>query len=74
MDHRPARRGAAPTGVLDWEYARPPPRLFDVAPALEHVAPFRNDPAYPQWLHYPEPPDWRRRLAVFAVPTADIPP
>ncbi|MGV9364612.1 phosphotransferase [Amycolatopsis sp. NPDC003731] len=36
-------RGGQPVGILDWDYARPAPRLHDVAYALEYVAPFRDD-------------------------------
>ncbi|MFE1360904.1 hypothetical protein [Streptomyces harbinensis] len=54
-------------GVLDRDYARPSPRLFDVAYALEYVAPFRDDAECLPWLRYPEPPDRRRRLEVFAM-------
>lgn len=60
-------RDGAPVGVLDWDYARPSPRLFDVAYALEYVAPFRDDAECLRWLRYPEPPDRRRRLEVFAM-------
>ncbi|WP_396136875.1 MULTISPECIES: phosphotransferase [unclassified Amycolatopsis] len=31
-------RGDQPVGILDWDYARPAPRLHDVAYALEYVA------------------------------------
>ncbi|MFD7510149.1 aminoglycoside phosphotransferase family protein [Streptomyces sp. NPDC059853] len=59
-------RGGVPVGILDWDYARPSPRLHDVAYALEYVAPFRDDTECVRWLRYPEPPDRRRRLEVFA--------
>ncbi|WP_052852876.1 aminoglycoside phosphotransferase family protein [Streptomyces avicenniae] len=60
-------RGAAPVGILDWDYARPSRRLHDVAYALEYTAPFRDDAECLRWLRYPEPPDRRRRLELFAT-------
>lgn len=33
-------RGIEPVGIIDWEYAQPAAPLFDVAYALEYVAPF----------------------------------
>jgi hypothetical protein len=59
-------RGTQPVGLLDWDYAWPQPAMHDVAYALEYVAPFRDDRECLQWLRYPEPPDRRRRLEVFA--------
>ncbi|RAY14913.1 aminoglycoside phosphotransferase family protein [Actinomadura craniellae] len=59
-------RGERPAGMLDWDYARPAGRLHDVAYALEYVAPFRDDAECLRWLRYPEPPDRRRRLELFA--------
>jgi Phosphotransferase enzyme family len=52
-------------GLIDWDHARPADKLFDVAYALEYVAPFRDDEDCVRWLHYPEPPDRRRRIDVF---------
>ncbi|TDC02060.1 aminoglycoside phosphotransferase family protein [Nonomuraea longispora] len=60
-------QGDAPVGILDWDYARPADRLHDVAYALEHLAPFRDDAECLRWLRYPEPPDRRRRLESFAA-------
>lgn len=59
--------GARPAGILDWDYARPAPRLRDVAYALEYVAPFRGDAECVRWLRFPAPPDRRHRLEVFAA-------
>ncbi|HEY3903314.1 MAG TPA: aminoglycoside phosphotransferase family protein [Streptosporangiaceae bacterium] len=53
-------------GIIDWDHARPAPRRYDVAYALEYVAPFRDDAECLRWLRYPETPDRRRRLEVFA--------
>jgi hypothetical protein len=67
QDHRPV-------GIIDWDFARPAPRLHDVAYALEYVAPFRGDAECLRWLRFPEPPDRRRRLELFCtaygLPTA----
>ena len=60
-------RGETPVGLLDWDYARPARRLHDVAYALEYVAPFRDDAECLRWLRYPEPPDRRHRVEVFAA-------
>ena len=60
-------QGDRPVGILDWDYAWPAPPVHDVAYALEYVAPFRDDETCRTWLAYPEPPDRRRRLALFAA-------
>jgi hypothetical protein len=60
-------RGERPVGVLDWDYARPADRVHDLAYALEYVAPFRDDAECLRWLRYPEPPDRRHRLELFAT-------
>jgi Phosphotransferase enzyme family len=52
-------------GILDWDYAWPGPAMHDIAYALEYTAPFRSDRECLQWLHYPSPPDRRRRLERF---------
>jgi phosphotransferase family enzyme len=56
-----------PVGVIDWDHARPAQRLHDVAYALEYTAPFRDDAECLRWLRYPEAPDRRHRLEVFAT-------
>ncbi|GGQ08074.1 aminoglycoside phosphotransferase family protein [Streptomyces roseolilacinus] len=58
--------GGEPTGLLDFDYARPAPPLHDVAYALEYAAPFRPDTECVRWLGYAGPPDRRRRLELFA--------
>ncbi len=58
--------GSRPVGVLDWDYAWPARPIQDVAYALEYVAPFRDDETCVRWLAFPEPPDRRRRLELFA--------
>lgn len=57
--------GYQPVGIIDWDYARPAPRLHDVAYALEYVAPFRDDAECLRWLRFPSPPDRRQRLEQF---------
>ena len=59
-------RGDHPIGIIDWDHARPAPRLHDVAYALEYAAPFRDDAECLRWLRYPEPPRRRHRLETFA--------
>lgn len=59
-------KGTQPVGLLDWEYANLGPPRQDIAYALEYMAPFRDDETCQQWLHYPRPPDRRRRLELFA--------
>jgi hypothetical protein len=58
--------GNKPVGLLDFEYARPGDPLNDVAYACEYFVPFRDDAECLRWLRYPEPPDRRRRLLIFA--------
>jgi aminoglycoside phosphotransferase (APT) family kinase protein len=58
--------GREPVGLLDYEYARPGDPLTDVAYACEYFVPFRDDAECLRWLRYPEPPDRRRRLLIFA--------
>lgn len=42
-----------------------PRETFDIAYALEHAAPFRDDEECLRWLRYPEPPDRQDRIGVF---------
>lgn len=58
--------GTETVGLLDFEYARVGEPLDDVAYACEYFVPFRDDLECMRWLHYPEPPDRRRRLTLFA--------
>ncbi|WP_460334687.1 aminoglycoside phosphotransferase family protein [Actinoallomurus acanthiterrae] len=60
-------RGERPVGILDWDYARPADRMYDLAYALQYVTPFRDDAECVRWLRYPEPPDRRHRLELFAA-------
>lgn len=58
------RQGRA-VGLLDWDQAHPGRALEDVAYALEYLTPFRGDQEAVRWFGFPEPPDRRRRLAIF---------
>ncbi len=58
--------GGRPVGLLDFDFAGPAPALTDVAYALEHSVPFRDDDHCLRWLAYPSPPDRRTRLETFA--------
>ncbi|MER5198370.1 aminoglycoside phosphotransferase family protein [Streptomyces sp. NPDC002755] len=60
-------QGNRPVGIIDWDFARPAPRLHDVAYALQYVAPFRDDVECLRWLHFTEAPDRRRRLELFCT-------
>ncbi|MEU1623085.1 aminoglycoside phosphotransferase family protein [Streptomyces sp. NPDC005722] len=60
-------QGNRPVGIIDWDFARPAPRMHDVAYALQYVAPFRDDAECLRWLRYPEPPDRHRRLERFCA-------
>ena len=55
-----------PVGLLDFDFAGPAPALSDVAYALEHSVPFREDDECVRWLAYPSRPDRRARLETFA--------
>ncbi|SHF87463.1 aminoglycoside phosphotransferase family protein [Streptoalloteichus hindustanus] len=55
-----------PVGLLDFDLAGPAARTYDVAYALEYVAPFRADAEAVCWLAHDAPPDRRRRIEVFA--------
>jgi hypothetical protein len=58
--------GSKPIGIVDWDFASPAPAMYDVAYALEYVAPFRDDETCVKWLAYPKPPDRRKRIEAFA--------
>jgi len=58
--------GAEPVGLLDFDFAGPGDPMSDVAYALEYVTPFRDDEESVKWQAYPEPPDRRRRIEIFA--------
>lgn len=58
-------RGDDVVGLIDWDHARPASPMFDVAYALEYVAPFRSDEACVRDMRYPVPPDRRRRASAF---------
>ncbi len=43
----------------------PAPASFDLAYALEYVAPFRDDESCLRWLRYPTVPDRAQRIELF---------
>jgi hypothetical protein len=55
-----------PVGLIDWDDAGPAPPMTDIACALEHAVPFRDDAECVKWRRYPAPPDRRRRIEAFA--------
>jgi Phosphotransferase enzyme family len=59
-------RQEEPVGLLDFDFAGPGEPMLDVTGALEYVAPFCDDEGSVRWRAYPEPPDRRRRIEVFA--------
>jgi hypothetical protein len=59
-------RGEEPVGLLDFDLAEPGVPLLDVAYALQYAAPFCDDEESITFHAYPEPPDRRRRIEVFA--------
>jgi hypothetical protein len=56
----------SPVALVDFDHARPASPLDDVAYALEFSAPFRDDAECVRWLRFPEPPNRRHRIEVFA--------
>lgn len=59
-------QGDKPVGIIDWDFAYPAPPRRDVVYALEYLTPFRDDAECVRSLHYPRPPDRRRRVEIFA--------
>jgi Phosphotransferase enzyme family len=58
--------GDIPVGVLDFDLAHPGPASHDVAYALAHSVPFRDDPDTRRLLGVDHVPDRRRRVQIFA--------
>jgi aminoglycoside phosphotransferase (APT) family kinase protein len=58
--------GLVPVGLVDFDFAGPGDPLEDVAYALEHTAPFRDDTQAMRWQGFDAPPDRAARIAVFA--------
>lgn len=54
-----------PVGIIDWDFAGPRSAIYDVAYALEYVAPFRDDAECTRWLAYPTPPNRAHRIELF---------
>jgi hypothetical protein len=55
-----------PVGIVDWDLAVPAEPRFDVLYALEYSAPFRDDENTIKWHHFPEVPDRKHRIDIFA--------
>ena len=55
-----------PVGIVDWDFVVPAKPRYDILYALEYSAPFRDDEACLKWHHFPEVPDRKHRIAVFA--------
>lgn len=60
-------RDGRPVALLDWDLAGPRPPLYDVAYALEYVAPFRSDEHAMRFMAHPSPPDRPGRIRTFAA-------
>jgi Ser/Thr protein kinase RdoA (MazF antagonist) len=52
-------------GLLDWDHAGPAPVSFDLAYALEYVAPFRPNDVSIRDMAHERPPDRARRIEAF---------
>jgi hypothetical protein len=59
-------RGEEPIALLDFDFAGPGDPMLDVSYALEYAAPFCDDEECVADHAYPEPPDRRRRIEIFA--------
>jgi len=59
-------RGGESIGILDWDLVVPTEPRYDVLYALQYAAPFRDDETTVKWHHFPEVPDRKHRIAVFA--------
>lgn len=59
-------KGEEPVGIVDWDFVVPSAPRHDVLYALEYSAPFRDDEECLKWLRYPEPPNRRHRIEIFA--------
>jgi hypothetical protein len=65
--------GHQATGLIDWDFLHPGPRLDDVAYALRWFAPARSDVLALDWHHFPEVPDRRERIRAFLDAYGDLP-
>ena len=61
------------TGLVDWDFLHPGPRLDDVAYALRWFAPARCDEHALEWHHFPVVPDRADRLRRFLAAYGDLP-
>jgi Ser/Thr protein kinase RdoA (MazF antagonist) len=66
--------GHEATGLIDWDFLHPGPRLDDVAYALRWFAPARSDALALDWHHFPTVPDRRVRIRAFLDAYGGLPP
>jgi|CXWL01.1.fsa_nt_gi aminoglycoside phosphotransferase (APT) family kinase protein len=59
-------KGDHPVGILDWDFVVPAKPRYDFLYALEYAAPFRDDETCLKWHHFPEVPDRKQRIKIFA--------
>ncbi len=59
-------QGDEPVGIVDWDFVLPAKPRYDVLYALEYSAPFRDDKTTLKWHHFPQVPDRKHRIKVFA--------
>jgi hypothetical protein len=59
-------QGDEPVGIVDWDFVLPAKPRYDVLYALEYAAPFRDDETSLKWHHFPQVPDRKHRIEVFA--------
>ena len=59
-------RNDKPVGIVDWDFVVPAKPKYDILYALEYSTPFRDDETCLKWHHFPEIPDRKHRIQVFA--------
>lgn len=59
-------RDGRAVALIDWEYASPAPAMDDVAYAVEHFTPFRDDAEVVEGYGFEAPPDRPARMHAFA--------
>lgn len=59
-------KDSEPVGIVDWDLVVPAEPRFDMLYALEYSAPFRDDETTIKWHHFPEVPNRKQRIEVFA--------
>lgn len=59
-------KGNDPVGIIDWDFVLPAKPRYDFLYALEYSAPFRDDKTCLEWHHFPEVPNRKHRIEIFA--------